>query len=80
VYGSYDCPEVWVLRRYRDQRLDATAPGRLFIRAYYAVSPTLVRLFGKTRWFRALFRKMLDKMVKRLRDQGFAETPYHDKY
>lgn len=80
VYGSYDCPEVWVLRRYRDQRLDTTAPGRLFIRAYYAVSPTLVRLFGKTRWFRALFRKMLDKMVKRLRDQGFAETPYHDKY
>ncbi len=24
VYGSYDCPEVWVLRRYRDYKLSKT--------------------------------------------------------
>lgn len=47
VYGSYDCPEVWTLRRFRDNTLDRTWYGRAFIRAYYAVSPTLVRWFGQ---------------------------------
>ena len=31
VYGSYDCPEVWRLRRYRDEYLDAHWWGRYFI-------------------------------------------------
>lgn len=34
VYGSYDCPEVWVLRRYRDYYLKNSSSGRLFIRLY----------------------------------------------
>ena len=50
VYGSYNCPEVWTLRRYRDYKLAATWYGRLFIHAYYAISPTIVKLFGKTNW------------------------------
>ena len=24
VYGSYDCPEVWILRRFRDESLERT--------------------------------------------------------
>ncbi|HIZ10458.1 MAG TPA: leucine-rich repeat protein, partial [Candidatus Borkfalkia avicola] len=32
VYGSYDCPQVWTLRRYRDFSLSRTAPGRLFVK------------------------------------------------
>ena len=31
VYGSYDCPEVWVLRRYRDYVLEESILGRAFI-------------------------------------------------
>ncbi|MDO5478959.1 MAG: CFI-box-CTERM domain-containing protein [Clostridia bacterium] len=46
VYGSYDCPEVWTLRRFRDDTLAKTWYGRMFIRVYYAVSPTLVKWFG----------------------------------
>lgn len=34
VYGSYDCPQVWTLRRFRDYTLDETWYGRLFIRCY----------------------------------------------
>ena len=52
VYGSYDCPQVWTLRRFRDDTLDATWYGRLFIRCYYAISPTLVKWFGNTTWFK----------------------------
>ena len=35
VYGSYDCPEVWTLRRYRDYSLAETWYGRAFIKLYY---------------------------------------------
>lgn len=78
VYGSYDCPQVWVLRRYRDNALAKTLPGRAFIRAYYAVSPVLVKWFGHTDWFKNLWKRPLDGMVKRLMSKGVADTPYHD--
>ena len=79
VYGSYDCPEVWTLRRFRDNVLAKTWYGRLFIRLYYAVSPTAVKLFGDCEWFQNFFRGRLDKMVDGLRADGFASTPYQDK-
>lgn len=78
VYGSYDCPEVWTLRRYRDKTLGSTWYGRLFIRLYYAISPTIVKLFGKTKWFKKMWKGILDKKVKRLQDKGFEDTPYED--
>lgn len=80
VYGSYDCPEIWTLRRYRDLVLDKNWAGRLFIKTYYAVSPKLVQWFGNTHWFRTLGRKNLDKLVRRLQSSGFEQTPYIDKY
>lgn len=46
VYGSYDCPPVWTLRRFRDFTLSKTWYGRTFIRTYYIISPTLVKWFG----------------------------------
>ena len=79
VYGSYDCPQVWTLRRYRDNTLAETWYGRAFVRAYYAVSPTLVKWFGKTDWFKNMWKPALDKMVKELNENGFADTPYHDR-
>ena len=79
IYGSYDCPPVWTLRRYRDYRLAETWHGRLFIHAYYTVSPTFLKWFGNTRWFRHLFKKKLDQMVCRLKETGIEDTPYEDK-
>ena len=80
VYGSYDCPEVWTLRRFRDNTLDSTWYGRLFIKTYYAISPTLVKWFGNTAWFKNFWRGKLDKMVSELRERGVESTPYKDKY
>ena len=79
VYGSYDCPQVWTLRRYRDMKLSATWQGRLFIKTYYAVSPTIVKWFGETEWFNRMWRGKLDRMVERLRAEGFESTPYEDR-
>jgi DNA-directed RNA polymerase subunit RPC12/RpoP len=78
VYGSYDCPEVWVLRRYRDYDLDKNIFGKLFIRIYYAISPTVVKLFGKKEWFNKFWKKRLDNKVLRLKNKGYEDTPYDD--
>lgn len=80
VYGSYDCPEVWTLRRYRDVVLDSTWYGRLFIKVYYTISPILVKRFGSAEWFRMFFLKNLNKWVIELNKLGFENTPYVDKY
>jgi len=76
VYGSYDCPQVWTLRRYRDESLTKTWYGKVFIRAYYAVSPIFVKIFGKTKWFKQTWKVLLDIFVKRLNDNGVNNTHY----
>ena len=79
VYGSYDCPQVWTLRRYRDNTLAETWYGRAFIHTYYAISPTLVKWFGDTKWIKKMWQGKLDRMVKRLKDEGVEDTPYEDR-
>lgn len=79
VYGSYDCPQVWTLRRFRDNTLAETWYGRAFIRTYYAISPTLAKWFGKAEWFKNLWKPCLDRMVEKLNGNGVEDTPYDDK-
>lgn len=79
VYGSYDCPSVWTLRRFRDYTLAETWGGRAFIKCYYAVSPTLVRWFGDTKVFTRICKPCLDRLVYRLNEKGVADTPYNDR-
>ena len=79
VYGSYDCPEVWTLRRFRDNTLGSTWYGRAFIHVYYAISPTIVKWFGNTAWFKKMWKGTLDRMVKNLEASGVENTPYEDK-
>ena len=66
VYGSYDCPEVLVLRRFRDSVLKCCVAGRMFVRGYYAISPALVRRFGTCTWFRRFWRGLLDRMIEHI--------------
>ena len=79
IYGSYDCPQVWTLRRYRDYTLAKTWYGRVFIKTYYAISPTLVKWFGHTEWFKKMWKDKLDCMVANLQDNGVESTPYEDR-
>lgn len=79
VYGSYDCPQVWVLRRFRDQILEKYGWGRAFIRFYYAVSPKMAVYFGKNRLLRKNGRHLLDRLVKILEKRGMENTPYQDE-
>ena len=79
VYGSYDCPEVWTLRRFRDEVLRASVLGRLFIRGYYAVSPGLARHLGSKQLFQKPVKMALDSFVSHLKKAGFRDTPYHGR-
>jgi len=79
VYGSYDCPQVWTLRRFRDNTLAKTILGRVFIRTYYTISPSIVKWFGKTEWFKKMWHGVLDNMVQCLNDNGVEDTPYNDR-
>lgn len=66
VYGSYDAPQVLALRRFRDESLSASATGRVFIRAYYAVSPMLARFFTGATILNRVGKTVLDSFVARL--------------
>ncbi len=79
VYGSYDCPQGWTLRRFRDYTLAETWYGRAFIRTYYAISPTLVKWFGHTEWFKNMWKGKLDRIVADLNAEGVEDTPYEDR-
>ena len=78
VYGSYDCPEVWVLRRFRDYYLAKSLWGRTFIKVYYQVSPLIVVWFGGLIWFKQICKNVLDMIIQRLQDAGYETTPYDD--
>ncbi|MDO4328517.1 MAG: CFI-box-CTERM domain-containing protein [Lachnospiraceae bacterium] len=78
IYGSYDCPQVWTLRRFRDDKLAKRRIGRIFIKIYYAVSPALVKQFGDKELFQVFWKKCLDGLVLRLQEKGIKDTPYID--
>ena len=79
VYGSYDCPQVWTLRRYRDDILAKSWYWRAFVRSYYGISPPRVNWFGDTYWFKKMWKGKLDRMVEKLQANGVEDTPYEDK-
>ena len=79
VYGSYDCPEVWTLRRFRDEVLSQSHVGRLFIQAYYATCPKIIKCMGRKKWFNDLFKPLLNKIVCHLHQKGISGEPYDDK-
>lgn len=63
VYGSYDAPEVWVLRRFRDNVLQRSRGGRWFINWYYSWSPGFVAKYSKYKFIHRLANVVLQPLV-----------------
>jgi hypothetical protein len=40
---------------------------------------TFVKWFGNTKWFKKIWKAILDKMVEKLQRNGFENTPYQDR-
>lgn len=63
AYGSYLDPHVEVLRKFRDRYLLTNGPGRLFVAAYYRVSPPVARLIARHEPLRSATRWALTPLV-----------------
>lgn len=63
VYGSYDAPEVLMLRRFRDEVLSVNYLGRIFIKIYYKLSPPLARKLEKTKLINKVIRNILNYFI-----------------
>ncbi|MDR1692938.1 MAG: hypothetical protein LBR72_06225 [Oscillospiraceae bacterium] len=66
VYGSDEAPEVRRLRRWRDEFLNTTRPGRRLCAFYYAVSPKLAEKLPSRSLLSRLIRRLLDGFVRML--------------
>ncbi len=64
VYGSYEAPEVLVLRKFRDQVLANYWLGRLFINWYYAHSPSFVERYKNSPKMNNFIRFLLDGLIR----------------
>ncbi len=63
AWGSYMAPEVRTLRLFRDNYLMTNAPGRAFVRLYYATSPSLADAISSSPVLRASARFVLAPAV-----------------
>lgn len=63
VYGSYDAPNVLVLRLFRDHFLAKFSGGRSFIRWYYTHSPSFVIKHKDRKLLHAFIRSVLNLFV-----------------
>lgn len=71
IYGSYDCPKVLTLRKFRDQVLAKHILGQIFIKIYYFLSPKMVWLLSRYEWFHHFWRPVLDRIVTKLKKSDF---------
>jgi len=63
AFGSPLEPHVLALRQFRDRYLQATAPGRAFIRFYYRYSPPIAAVIAEHEWLQFLVRMLLTPLV-----------------
>lgn len=63
VYGSYYAPQVVELQNFRDNVLQKTTLGRLFIILYYNYSPKIALSMSKQKLFNGVVRYFLNRFI-----------------
>ncbi len=59
VYGSYDAPEVLILRKFRDEILLTSKIGQIFVRIYYFLSPSFAGYLKKRNKLKGVIREKI---------------------
>jgi hypothetical protein len=67
AYGDYDHPQVMELRKFRDEFLNKSLLGRIFISLYYKYSPLLVQRLKDKPKTNDIIRTLLDQLIKIIR-------------
>jgi len=58
-YGDYNCQQVLTFRSFRDNYLSQTVIGRIFIKAYYIISPTIAKWLKNKRRINGFIRNYI---------------------
>ena len=66
VYDDINHPNVEILRDYRDNKLLKYTIGQLFVRIYYFISPTAVRVLKPFKNIQNIIRLILDKLILKI--------------
>lgn len=66
VYGDYDMRQVVTLRQYRDEVLLKSFFGRVFVKLYYIISPSIAKLLVGKDSINIFVRTALDYVVERI--------------
>lgn len=69
AYGSYEHPQVLILREYRDHKLSRSILGRAFIKSYYATSPYFVVALKNHHRINKLIRYALNIFIGSLKNE-----------
>ena len=69
AYGSYEHPQVLILREYRDHKLSCSILGRAFIKFYYAISPYFVVALKNHHRINRLIRYALNTFIRNLKNE-----------
>jgi hypothetical protein len=78
-YGDYDAPEVFVLRKFRDEKLLKTYLGKVFVKLYYTFSPFFASLISKSESLKKVVRNyFLEPIVSKLQKHTMKNNQ-HDK-
>jgi len=64
AYGTPLAPEINVLREWRDFKLRKSVGGRMFVKVYYVVSPSIALIIAKSEQLKYLTRKTLTPIVE----------------
>ena len=67
AYGTPFAEEIDVLRNWRDDFLEASYPGRLFIKTYYSLSPPVADNISESEGKRKILRIAIGPIVKILK-------------
>jgi len=67
AYGTPFASEIGVLRRWRDESLLTNAPGRLFVRFYYWMSPPVAGFIAQREFLKRVVRIILKPMLVLIR-------------
>ena len=65
VYGDRYAPEVIALRRFRDESLQPTIAGRVFVKIYYRLSPPVARFLERNPTLAAMIKPLLTHLANR---------------
>jgi len=64
VYGTTDCYELEILRKFRDNKLKNTKAGALFVKYYYKFSPPIAKWLKKHSYISYNIKVVLNLIVK----------------